>query len=1117
MSTMRKLPLIKAEPTVAMPQYSEAKGWTGGDPKRLYHITDTRTGQWHVKPVEDMRGVGPDVGMRHATREEAEKQWQKPLHAGWKVADVAQKAEPIAKRDPSQPAATPKAPKVGALPQLPKPPKPPKPKMVGTTVAMSTSVGGVGMGKGELRKNRFEDVVFQQEGDADEAMGIMNEHGHEAAVRHLMQWHQPGNHDMRDKSSAGSQDRVFRSTENPGYVMSYNPGLPYVGLEFDTQHQGMGKKEPDPAAPGDTVKKVFGKAAEAYAPKASTSPPKSPEKKAKMAADWAKLGKAEAHTRESLLADIEAQRRRTGERRSSIQVPITHPDRPEMTTGTIVPDGNNAWVTATDRGGKSHGRKFSWDAITQALNDPTRATRLPVDMVEKPTIAPSLGKSESDHVKEYALPLDLGGLQRWHASCIAKDDTNKGLAIKGRQPDKVYSREASRGVPARCAGCRGELELDPGGKSPEAPVYGEDHQEQKVEKAEKMTQSNGRKYRQGPDGMEKPVWASKSKTAQMGREWADHHWHGTGSSEPVRYGNRVHDEAAAERWKELSGSHPQWHQPTQKSELYLAGARLHYHHLAQAQRLGKSEAAKKHADLCASYMSAAGLDPALGVPDAVRDPKDTDLSKSGYALDREMLGLPVRMLPLIKGDYPAMKYRRYKCATCGLEQNQQTNGTHSFSARCPGCSWKGERYIHPEGTPPPTQLDYQGGGRTMRQMNHIGDEAVWKSEVSPSKSKSDPCPHCGEDRADKSQATRGGHVSLPGPGGKMLCGTKASPPAGASKEKSMKKALSAGPSTAVPGTLNQGGALGKAQPLAGILPHHLEQAKANAKQFKRPYHINSTIGNGTRVEAQPITEKWAGATTLATVHPDGRIEDHTALSGRGRSARLGKDEMPPTMEMAEPAAPGEPLLKLRAAMRGMCKAEKDDDKNQHVLKPNHKCQACGEPRKPGHKCKSCGFTPRGGPGAVKDKGKAETSGKLSKAGSSYWDSGLGDAHLAGSKAGQASAQAIGVKKQYSGRHGTSQGTFSPEHWNESNHLVAADLHEKAAKAHEQAGSDPSYHQMRGTEHRIKAKMAGHIASGNHQGAAEAAQEFIGLPHGNPDEKKRIAAYATKLTSRKPVQ
>ncbi len=71
--------------SAALPRYSAKLGWHGGAKKTLFAVTDERTGHVIVRPREDMRSVGPAVTVRVATRAEAEKHWQSPLHAGWKV------------------------------------------------------------------------------------------------------------------------------------------------------------------------------------------------------------------------------------------------------------------------------------------------------------------------------------------------------------------------------------------------------------------------------------------------------------------------------------------------------------------------------------------------------------------------------------------------------------------------------------------------------------------------------------------------------------------------------------------------------------------------------------------------------------------------------------------------------------------------------------------------------------------------------------------------------------------------------------------------------------------------------------------------------------------------
>ena len=44
-----------------------------------------RTGEVFVRPGGGVINVGPEVTVRMATRDEAEREWQNPLHAGWKV------------------------------------------------------------------------------------------------------------------------------------------------------------------------------------------------------------------------------------------------------------------------------------------------------------------------------------------------------------------------------------------------------------------------------------------------------------------------------------------------------------------------------------------------------------------------------------------------------------------------------------------------------------------------------------------------------------------------------------------------------------------------------------------------------------------------------------------------------------------------------------------------------------------------------------------------------------------------------------------------------------------------------------------------------------------------
>lgn len=81
---------------------------------------------------------------------------------------------------------------------------------------------------------RYEEIVFMQGYEAEEPMEILNVEGPEAAIKFLQQWHNPGEHMGSDNLGHGSQDKTF---EKDGYIMSWNPYLPYIGLVYDTEHE----------------------------------------------------------------------------------------------------------------------------------------------------------------------------------------------------------------------------------------------------------------------------------------------------------------------------------------------------------------------------------------------------------------------------------------------------------------------------------------------------------------------------------------------------------------------------------------------------------------------------------------------------------------------------------------------------------------------------------------------------------------------------------------------------------------------------------------------------------------------------------------------------------------
>ena len=79
---------------------------------------------------------------------------------------------------------------------------------------------------------RYEDVVYIQGQEADEVMDILNNDGRDAAMEYLKQWHEPGNHMGRTELGHGTNDKIH---EKDGYIMFWNPYLPYIGLTYDTE------------------------------------------------------------------------------------------------------------------------------------------------------------------------------------------------------------------------------------------------------------------------------------------------------------------------------------------------------------------------------------------------------------------------------------------------------------------------------------------------------------------------------------------------------------------------------------------------------------------------------------------------------------------------------------------------------------------------------------------------------------------------------------------------------------------------------------------------------------------------------------------------------------------
>ena len=84
--------------------------------------------------------------------------------------------------------------------------------------------------KESIDTDRYEDVVFLQGEEADEALEILNNQGEDAAMDYLTQWHFPGEHMGSSELNHGSSDNTY---ERDGYIMSYNIPLNYIGLQYE--------------------------------------------------------------------------------------------------------------------------------------------------------------------------------------------------------------------------------------------------------------------------------------------------------------------------------------------------------------------------------------------------------------------------------------------------------------------------------------------------------------------------------------------------------------------------------------------------------------------------------------------------------------------------------------------------------------------------------------------------------------------------------------------------------------------------------------------------------------------------------------------------------------------
>lgn len=95
----------------------------------------------------------------------------------------------------------------------------------GTNAKPNASYLKEGMGN-----DRYEQVVFLQDHEADHALNILMQDGEDEAMDYLMQWHQPGNHETSEDAGFGSSDKTY---ERDGYTMAWNPSIGYITLVHD--------------------------------------------------------------------------------------------------------------------------------------------------------------------------------------------------------------------------------------------------------------------------------------------------------------------------------------------------------------------------------------------------------------------------------------------------------------------------------------------------------------------------------------------------------------------------------------------------------------------------------------------------------------------------------------------------------------------------------------------------------------------------------------------------------------------------------------------------------------------------------------------------------------------
>lgn len=88
----------------------------------------------------------------------------------------------------------------------------------------------------ESVEDGYENVVFLQNHEAEEAIDIFRNEGIGDVVDYLAQYHYPGEHEVVPTIGAGRNDKIY---EVDGYTLVVNPQLEYIGLYYKDDGKGV--------------------------------------------------------------------------------------------------------------------------------------------------------------------------------------------------------------------------------------------------------------------------------------------------------------------------------------------------------------------------------------------------------------------------------------------------------------------------------------------------------------------------------------------------------------------------------------------------------------------------------------------------------------------------------------------------------------------------------------------------------------------------------------------------------------------------------------------------------------------------------------------------------------